>query len=883
MAQGTTKGVPIDKDPLLNLDSDLVVPSQKAIKAYVDAKKSAADSDYINVSGDVMTGFLTLNADPTINLHAATKQYVDNYINGLDYKAAAHVGTKAALSAYTVSVNKLVLTKTSNGAIPTATFDGHDPTIGQRVLIKDEVGSLAPNNGIYILTQVGDASNPFILTRADDANTSAKLGEATLSIINGDTLSNTIWHCSPASPTIVIGSTNLTFIELGSGSVGTGIENELTYWSSSTSLGSLTGNITTTKKFLSQIGNGTITSSPTWEVLTKTDVGLTNVENTALSTWVGSTSITTLGTISSGTWNGGIIPGQYGGTGVANTGKTITVSGNTTIGSSTHTVAFTTSANTSLALPSSGTVISTVTNMLNNPVTGTPSGSNFLRGDGTWAAGVGTGSVATGQVRRLALYTSAGTGLGDAFTQNSTFTTNILLGTATLTASNTLTIPVTNADASFIMSVGSHSTGALTLNAAGSATTAQLTFGGGTNNWINFGLNGVNIPVLGVSTRSIGTKIVLYNSLTSTVLDNAIGYSSGGTWISLATSTESFILYAPISSAVTNVFSVSGTGSMTMRGGTIIMSTNTIAGNVTGSADTGIISRNFINLGNGGGVGIPAAVGSSWGTRSLGSRVIIQATSTTTQADMAIGYNTNEMWMSLFTNTSGTSFGWYGAATKIMTLRGDGLLTLTAAIVGTASQDVFNTVSTTVNFAGAAAALTIGATTGTMTLRNPNIVGTQATQNLFHTSASTTVSLATSATTINIADYLVNSTTTPPINQTVNIANPTSFSFITSNITRNINIGNGAITSQSGFTTTQNINIGFHGTISSSSGAMTTVITLGGNTRISHPVGGTGSQATQLCFFGGSNGNGGPVVRQTCAGSTLAELYTALRAYGLIT
>ena len=138
MAQGTTKGVPIDVDPLLDLNSDLVVPSQKAIKAYVDAKKSAADNDYVNVSGDNMTGFLTLNADPTINLHAATKQYVDNYINGLDYKAAAHVGTVDPLPSYTVSVNKLVLTGTANGPIPTATFDNHDPTINQRVLVKNE-------------------------------------------------------------------------------------------------------------------------------------------------------------------------------------------------------------------------------------------------------------------------------------------------------------------------------------------------------------------------------------------------------------------------------------------------------------------------------------------------------------------------------------------------------------------------------------------------------------------------------------------------------------------------------------------------------------------------------------------------------------------------
>jgi hypothetical protein len=37
MAQGTTRGVPIDIDPLLAADSDLLVPSQKAVKTYVTA------------------------------------------------------------------------------------------------------------------------------------------------------------------------------------------------------------------------------------------------------------------------------------------------------------------------------------------------------------------------------------------------------------------------------------------------------------------------------------------------------------------------------------------------------------------------------------------------------------------------------------------------------------------------------------------------------------------------------------------------------------------------------------------------------------------------------------------------------------------------------
>lgn len=38
------------------------------------------DNRWANISGDTMTGFLTLNADPTAPLHAATRQYVLNQI-----------------------------------------------------------------------------------------------------------------------------------------------------------------------------------------------------------------------------------------------------------------------------------------------------------------------------------------------------------------------------------------------------------------------------------------------------------------------------------------------------------------------------------------------------------------------------------------------------------------------------------------------------------------------------------------------------------------------------------------------------------------------------------------------------------------------------------
>jgi len=87
----------------------------------------------------------------------------------------------------------------------------------------------------------------------------------------------------------------------------------------------------------------------------------------------------------------GTLAGANGGTGVANTGKTITLGGNlTTSGAFATTI--TSTAATSVTLPTSGTVISSST-ALSGAVTGTPSSTTFLRGDGTWATPSGSGNV----------------------------------------------------------------------------------------------------------------------------------------------------------------------------------------------------------------------------------------------------------------------------------------------------------------------------------------------------------------------------------------------------------------------------------------------------------------------------------------------------------
>lgn len=78
----------------LTLASDPVSNLEAATKQYVDTvsndvntnfyDKTTSDLRYVNVAGDTMTGVLTLSGDPTNNLEAAPKQYVDTVSNNVN-------------------------------------------------------------------------------------------------------------------------------------------------------------------------------------------------------------------------------------------------------------------------------------------------------------------------------------------------------------------------------------------------------------------------------------------------------------------------------------------------------------------------------------------------------------------------------------------------------------------------------------------------------------------------------------------------------------------------------------------------------------------------------------------------------------------------------
>lgn len=109
-------------------------------------------------------------------------------LDGLSYKDAVRVATAAALPAYTRTTN--VITADANGALPS--IDGVSLSVNDRLILKN--GADPEDNGIYEVTDLGDGSNPFVLTRTDDANSAAEIDDgATAWVQQGTANADTRW------------------------------------------------------------------------------------------------------------------------------------------------------------------------------------------------------------------------------------------------------------------------------------------------------------------------------------------------------------------------------------------------------------------------------------------------------------------------------------------------------------------------------------------------------------------------------------------------------------------------------------------------------------------------------------------------------------------
>ena len=172
---------------------------------------------------------VTLTQDPTTNLQAATKQYVDGLVaTGLAYHdpvKAATTGTLASITGGTVTYNNGTagVGATLTLSVALTTLDGYTLLNGNRILVKDE--ATQANNGIYTW-----ATGGTVLTRATDADTYGpavgQLSRNDYFFTTNGTINQGVSYVVTTVGTIIFGSTAITFAEFSSSKVytaGTGL------------------------------------------------------------------------------------------------------------------------------------------------------------------------------------------------------------------------------------------------------------------------------------------------------------------------------------------------------------------------------------------------------------------------------------------------------------------------------------------------------------------------------------------------------------------------------------------------------------------------------------------------------------------------------------
>ena len=212
----------------------------------------------------------------------ANKAYVDSVANGLDVKASVRVATTANLAVTYVNAAGTLTNSSTQAAIA---IDGVTLIAQDRVLVKNQTAAL--QNGFYKVTTVGSGSTNWVLTRTPDADAADELTAGAFTFAEEGTDNGDNGYVLSTDGAVTLGTTAITF-EQFSGA----------------------GQITA--------GNGLTKSGNTINAVgTANRISVTADTIDIASSYVGQATITTLGTIASGTWAATDVAVAHGGTGAS--------------------------------------------------------------------------------------------------------------------------------------------------------------------------------------------------------------------------------------------------------------------------------------------------------------------------------------------------------------------------------------------------------------------------------------------------------------------------------------------------------------------------------------------------------------------------------------
>lgn len=272
------------------------------------------------------------------------------------------------------------------------------------------------------------------------------------------------------------------------------------------------------------------------------------------ATYIGQSSITTLGTITSGYWNAYTIQSNFGGTGVNNNGNTLTVAGNfSTTGA--YTANLNVTGNTNVTLPTTGT-LATVAQIPAFPLSVSNGGTGqsslttnaLLIGNGT-----GTINFLAGGTAGYAL-TSAGTTSIPAWTSLSgyaplnspIFTDGIFFNSETVPGWNIGASSSTNPSAASFGISNNYVVNALRIDGYGNVVLAlNLTVDGSITNYST-------TTQMNSAISSALSSYVTSTSLSSTLNNYTTNASLASTLGNYLTTSVAASTYAPIGSYVTS-------------------------------------------------------------------------------------------------------------------------------------------------------------------------------------------------------------------------------------------------------------------------------------------------------------------------------------------